>query len=92
MVGSHRKFMRKKHHYVFVFLLVVIQGFAGWYMVKSGLVDRVDVSHYRLAIHLILAVLLFSYLWWIYLSIINRNIKTLGNKRLYNLLWNFLQQ
>jgi cytochrome c oxidase assembly protein subunit 15 len=37
-----------------------LQGFVGWYMVQSGLVDRVDVSHYRLALHLSLAVLIFG--------------------------------
>ena len=39
--------------YLTIFLLVCIQGFIGWYMVASGLVDRIDVSHYRLSIHLI---------------------------------------
>ena len=42
-----------------------LQGFVGWYMVQSGLVDRVDVSHYRLALHLSLAVLIFGLLMWI---------------------------
>ncbi|MBK8458168.1 MAG: COX15/CtaA family protein [Phyllobacteriaceae bacterium] len=37
-----------------------LQGFIGWWMVSSGLVDRVDVSQYRLAIHLTLAALIFS--------------------------------
>jgi cytochrome c oxidase assembly protein subunit 15 len=37
-----------------------LQGFIGWYMVQSGLVERVDVSHYRLALHLSLAVLIFG--------------------------------
>ncbi len=41
-------------------ILGLIQGFAGWYMVKSGLVDRPDVSHYRLALHLVLAVSLLT--------------------------------
>ncbi len=37
-----------------------LQGFFGWYMVKSGLIDRPDVSHYRLALHLITAFITFS--------------------------------
>ena len=37
-----------------------LQGLAGWYMVASGLVDRVDVSQYRLALHLGLAMLIFA--------------------------------
>ena len=36
----------------FIFFLICFQGFIGWYMVSSGLVDRVDVSHFRLSIHL----------------------------------------
>jgi len=47
-----------------LFVLGGMQGLLGWYMVKSGLVDRPSVSHYRLAAHLSLALfLLFSLLW-----------------------------
>ena len=46
------------------------QGFIGWWMVKSGLVKNPDVSHYRLATHLITAFLTFSYTFWIALSLI----------------------
>jgi cytochrome c oxidase assembly protein subunit 15 len=42
-----------------------LQGFVGWWMVASGLVDRVDVSQYRLATHLTLALIIFAYLLWI---------------------------
>ncbi|MEP3049379.1 MAG: COX15/CtaA family protein [Roseibium sp.] len=42
-----------------------LQGFVGWWMVASGLVDRVDVSQYRLATHLTLALIIFAYLFWI---------------------------
>ena len=42
-----------------IFLLGGAQGFMGWYMVKSGLVDQPAVSHYRLAAHLLLALLIF---------------------------------
>jgi cytochrome c oxidase assembly protein subunit 15 len=45
-----------------IFLLGGLQGFMGWYMVKSGLSERTDVSHYRLAAHLGLALILFSLL------------------------------
>lgn len=45
------------------------QGFLGWFMVKSGLVDRPYVSHFRLAAHLTLALTLFSYLLWIALDL-----------------------
>ena len=40
-----------------IFLLICLQGFVGWYMVMSGLVDRVDVSHFRLSVHLLIAFL-----------------------------------
>jgi len=42
-----------------------LQGFVGWWMVASGLVDRVDVSQYRLATHLTLALIIFAYLFWL---------------------------
>lgn len=40
-----------------------LQGFIGWYMVKSGLIDEPRVSHYRLALHLGVAFILFALLW-----------------------------
>ena len=43
-----------------IFFLICFQGFIGWYMVSSGLVDRVDVSHYRLSLHLLVAFLILS--------------------------------
>ena len=45
------------------------QGFLGWYMVSSGLVERPDVSHYRLALHLTTAFITFSFALWIALDI-----------------------
>ncbi|WP_306146786.1 MULTISPECIES: COX15/CtaA family protein [unclassified Roseibium] len=42
-----------------------LQGFVGWWMVASGLVERTDVSQYRLATHLTLAFIIFAYLFWI---------------------------
>tara|TARA_R110002153_G_scaffold268669_2_gene433678 strand:- start:41434 stop:42393 length:960 start_codon:yes stop_codon:yes gene_type:complete len=47
-----------------LFLLGGAQGLMGWIMVKSGLVDRPSVSHFRLAAHLSLAVLIFGLLVW----------------------------
>ncbi len=46
------------------------QGFLGWFMVKSGLVDKPDVSHYRLALHLTTAFLTFAYTFWVALDLI----------------------
>lgn len=47
-----------------IFLLGGLQGFAGWYMVASGLVDEPRVSHLRLALHLDLALVIFALLLW----------------------------
>lgn len=54
----------------FVLLLVLgsAQGALGWYMVKSGLSERVDVSQYRLAAHLGLAFAVYGYSLWMGLS------------------------
>lgn len=46
------------------------QGFLGWYMVKSGLVDNPDVSHYRLAAHFTTALVTFAYTFWVILDIL----------------------
>jgi len=54
-----------------IFILICLQGFIGWYMVSSGLVDRVDVSHYRLSLHLVLAFIILSLVLWNYLSLLN---------------------
>ena len=48
-----------------IFALGGLQGAIGWYMVKSGLVDRTDVSQYRLALHLCGAVLIMGALLWV---------------------------
>ena len=57
-----------------IFILICFQGFIGWYMVSSGLVDRVDVSHYRLSLHLVLAFIIISLIFWNYLSLQNINL------------------
>jgi len=54
---------------IVMFVLGGLQGVLGWYMVKSGLVDRVDVSQYRLAAHLCAALLIFSYIFWVALDL-----------------------
>ena len=53
----------------FIFFLICLQGFIGWYMVSSGLTERTDVSHYRLSLHLTLAFVIFILLVWNYLKI-----------------------
>ncbi|HLL29576.1 MAG TPA: COX15/CtaA family protein, partial [Allosphingosinicella sp.] len=51
--------------------LGALQGAIGWWMVASGLVDRPDVSHIRLAVHLLLALAIFGALLWFALDLIN---------------------
>ena len=55
-----------------IILLIMggFQGFLGWFMVKSGLIDRPDVSHYRLALHLTFAFITFAYTLWVALDLI----------------------
>ena len=56
-----------------IFFLICIQGFIGWYMVSSGLVDRIDVSHFRLSLHLLIAFLILSLILWNYFKLKNYN-------------------
>ena len=72
-------------NFFILFLLILLQGTVGWYMVKSGLVDNTTVSHYRLAIHLNLALILFSAIFWYLL-----NIKNKKNKIFFNFNNNFI--
>ena len=55
--------------YSIIFFLVCFQGFIGWYMVSSGLIDRIDVSHYRLSLHLVTAFIILSIVFWKYLNL-----------------------
>jgi cytochrome c oxidase assembly protein subunit 15 len=50
-----------------------LQGFFGWFMVRSGLVDNPDVSHFRLSLHLTFAFLTFAYTLWVALDLIYPN-------------------
>ena len=61
-----------------IFFLICFQGFIGWYMVQSGLINNVDVSHFRLAIHLSMAFLILSLIFWNYL-IINSTVNVKNN-------------
>jgi len=56
-----------------IFLLICFQGFIGWYMVKSGLSESTDVSHYRLSLHLVLAFIIFLLLILKYFKLKNKN-------------------
>jgi heme a synthase len=54
-------------------VLLGLQGVLGWYMVQSGLQNRVDVSQYRLAAHLTLATLFFAAVLWTILGLGKRH-------------------
>ncbi len=69
-----------------VTLIGIFQAFMGWYMVKSGLVDKPDVSQYRLASHLITALLIYSLLCFLFWNLYryrnsNKNEKLDVNKK-----------
>jgi len=66
--------------YGIILLLVCLQGFFGWYMVSSGLSNRVDVSHYRLSIHLLTAFIILSIVFWYYLQLTKIQINQISSK------------
>ncbi len=74
-------------HYAVLLFLVMMQGLLGWYMVKSGLVNEPEVSHYRLAAHLSLALFLLMYLWKFWLSYFSfKKDRFFNSNKLINLL------
>lgn len=70
---------------IFIFLLGAWQGFLGWYMVKSGLLNGPFVSHYRLALHLVNAFITFGYIFWVV-----QDLRSVHDRRRPLTLWNFL--
>ena len=74
----YKKKLIKDLKYFLIFALICFQGFLGWYMVKSGLIQNTDVSHYRLALHLSVALLVLSLTFLFILE--NFNIKKFINK------------
>ena len=65
---------KKLINFYLIFFLICFQGFIGWYMVSSGLIDRVDVSHFRLSVHLLIAFFILSLIFWNYLKLKDINI------------------
>ncbi len=70
-----------------LFVLGGAQGVIGWFMVKSGLVDQPHVSHYRLALHLGTAIVIYGAILWVALGILNpaplagRRLQAVGLRR-----------
>ena len=92
-------FKFKKHKfdsnkYYVIFLLVCLQGFIGWYMVTSGLIANNDVSHFRLSIHLSLALFLLCLIFWYILDIsdLEKFKKKLSNLLLFSILFLIILQ
>ena len=73
-----------------IFLFIVFQGVIGWYMVKSGLVNDVTVSHYRLSIHLTVAIIIISILFWLIKNITQKKTKKFFDLRKDNIIYLFL--
>jgi len=74
-----------------IFVLGALQGVMGWYMVKSGLVDRPDVSQYRLTAHLLAAFVIYGYILWVALALLHpgetRAAGGQGARRVRRLAW-----
>ncbi len=70
---------RKALRVLAIFALGGLQGFLGWFMVQSGLVDEPRVSHYRLAMHLSLALVILGALVWSALDELRGQSRTVEN-------------
>ena len=68
---KYNGFLKNYKKYFILFILIIFQGFVGWYMVKSGLDKNLDVSHYRLAIHLMIALIILSLSLWFFYDLNN---------------------
>ena len=72
-----------------------LQGFFGWFMVKSGLVDNPDVSHFRLSLHLTFAFATFAYTLWVALDLAypdrKPSIKALRKLAIVTMIFLFVQ-
>jgi cytochrome c oxidase assembly protein subunit 15 len=66
---TYTKYYSNKYYWIFFF--VCLQGFIGWYMVSSGLIENNDVSHFRLSIHLSLALFILCLIFWFILNTFN---------------------
>ena len=73
-----------------IFFLIVVQGIIGWYMVKSGLVNDVTVSHYRLSLHLSTALIIISSIFWLIINIKNNTHKGFFNVAKKNIIFQML--
>ncbi len=71
-------------------LLILFQGIVGWYMVKSGIIDNVTVSHYRLSLHLTIAFIIISMIFWNILNFKKKTSKNFFDNNIKSLFFNIL--
>ena len=69
---------------LFLFALGGLQGFLGWFMVKSGLTERTSVSHIRLAIHFFTAFITYGFTFWFALPLIDKHRQEKHHPKLAN--------
>ena len=67
--------LKKTISFHIIFLLICLQGVIGWFMVSSGLINSLDVSHFRLSLHLLTAFIILSLILWQILKVKNLNEK-----------------
>ena len=86
------KKIKKKHinSCFLILILIIIQGVIGWYMVQSGLVNNVTVSHYRLSVHLTIAIIIISFIFWLIKNLTSQKKKTFFKFSSYNLPFQIL--
>ena len=87
-----KKIIQKEYliNFYLIFFLICLQGFIGWFMVSSGLTNDVTVSHYRLAMHLSMAFIIASLLYWNYLNYVYNQEKSLIRNFKHNYKFQFL--
>ena len=87
-----KKYLDKEYMKKFLLLLLlgIMQAFMGWYMVKSGLVDSPDISHFRLALHLLLAFIIIAYTYKIRLFLAYDKKNKINNYTYYNIFVNVI--
>jgi len=73
-----------------LFVLGVLQGVMGWYMVKSGLVLRPDVSQYRLAAHFGLALAILGFILWLAIGLLKLDAQDSGGSAFRRPAWALL--
>ncbi len=88
----YKKYLNQKliNNLLFLFIMGGFQGFMGWYMVKSGLINNPHVSHYRLSIHLVLAFIIIAGIYKTQLSIIHSNKVRILKSKYFNIFINFI--